>query len=584
MAEVFVNDWYGRLAADLDVNAGVGGTVSVLPGAPASAVGNRVRARVGTEIVTADVTTANSWTIVARESEDSDRYPKKTWKLGTAVSIVLTAGGLAQIIGDSNLPAGGAANALLKKNSATDFDAVWFDLFGGQNTWTGNQFHTATLNPAITINQVGKNGWGIKFNPSSVASSQPAFYSTALGDPNTVVSLWRADGSIGVGYSNSSGWPGRLVVQPRDANQVGTVIRGFASQTANLQEWQTSTGALLLAIDSAGRIYSESGITIDPGPAGSSLTVRTLEGGPVWFQLENGSFIVANRDTPNEPILNVMTEVGAQQIRVGKPITTPDGTTVGSNGTDAGTLTIQTGIGGNGTGEEFTSGNGGDIQIFAGDGGTTGLSGGGSGGNITLQAGVAGSGLDGNINLNTPNGTTALSVTGSAVNINTESFFGQMAFLTQGALAEAASIIAQQLRAENYTAWQTPLVVKGADGQSAPLMEVKDSTETTLVSVDSTGKLNANNAEILAINASQIEVGDVVNVGANVFTPSIGDNGGSTGIGFNGGTGTISLNAFAGIAFPSTDDSTAANGTLYFSTTQSKLVYKDPGGVVNALY
>ena len=46
------------------------------------------------------------------------------------------------------------------------------------------------------------------------------------------------------------------------------------------------------------------------------------------------------------------------------------------------------------------------------------------------------------------------------------------------------------------------------------------------------------------------------------------------------GIGTFS----AGVTPASMADGAAANNTIYFSTTASKLVYKDAGGVVNALY
>jgi hypothetical protein len=39
-----------------------------------------------------------------------------------------------------------------------------------------------------------------------------------------------------------------------------------------------------------------------------------------------------------------------------------------------------------------------------------------------------------------------------------------------------------------------------------------------------------------------------------------------------------------GVQLASMTDSSAANSTLYFSTTASKLVWKDSGGTVNALY
>jgi len=38
------------------------------------------------------------------------------------------------------------------------------------------------------------------------------------------------------------------------------------------------------------------------------------------------------------------------------------------------------------------------------------------------------------------------------------------------------------------------------------------------------------------------------------------------------------------ITLPSLADAGAANSTLYYSTTQSKIVWKDSSGVVNGLY
>jgi hypothetical protein len=50
------------------------------------------------------------------------------------------------------------------------------------------------------------------------------------------------------------------------------------------------------------------------------------------------------------------------------------------------------------------------------------------------------------------------------------------------------------------------------------------------------------------------------------------------------GTALTKVDAKGGIVPASMADASAANGTLYFSTTANKLVYKDAGGVVNALY
>ena len=52
----------------------------------------------------------------------------------------------------------------------------------------------------------------------------------------------------------------------------------------------------------------------------------------------------------------------------------------------------------------------------------------------------------------------------------------------------------------------------------------------------------------------------------------------------NGGSSLGSINYNGGIVPTSMADASAANGTLYYSTDASKLVYKDAGGVVNNLY
>jgi hypothetical protein len=49
---------------------------------------------------------------------------------------------------------------------------------------------------------------------------------------------------------------GQLTVVPNAASTIGAVIRGVASQTANLQEWQSSAGSVVARVTSAGNIAS----------------------------------------------------------------------------------------------------------------------------------------------------------------------------------------------------------------------------------------------------------------------------------------------------------------------------------------
>ena len=63
------------------------------------------------------------------------------------------------------------------------------------------------------------------------------------------------------GSGISGGTLGRLNVAPFSATQVGAVVRGAASQSANLQEWQNSAGSVLARVSSTGIIYSTQGIS-----------------------------------------------------------------------------------------------------------------------------------------------------------------------------------------------------------------------------------------------------------------------------------------------------------------------------------
>jgi hypothetical protein len=66
------------------------------------------------------------------------------------------------------------------------------------------------------------------------------------------------------GYiTGTSGDPGVSVLNDRD--QLGLLVKGFSTQTSNLQQWQSSAGVILTSIDSAGKLVF--------GPSGSQDTV-----------------------------------------------------------------------------------------------------------------------------------------------------------------------------------------------------------------------------------------------------------------------------------------------------------------------
>ena len=83
-----------------------------------------------------------------------------------------------------------------------------------------------------------------------------------------------------------------------------------------------------------------------------------------------------------------------------------------------------------------------------------------------------------------------------------------------------------QLTINSTSAANTPVAIKGNTSQTANLLEMQDNTSTVVSNFDSNG----------------------------AWQP------------------------------PSLADSSANNNSIYFSTTQSRLVYKDSGGTVNNLY
>jgi hypothetical protein len=110
MPEALANDFVTALVAELPAAAGAGTTFAVNPAAPATLVGMTLRCRVGLdadpgEILTATVTTAGTWTVVARAVEDAAQFPAITHAAGRPINAgVLTAGGLTALVAQQAAP------------------------------------------------------------------------------------------------------------------------------------------------------------------------------------------------------------------------------------------------------------------------------------------------------------------------------------------------------------------------------------------------------------------------------------------------------------------------------------------------
>lgn len=77
---------------------------------------------------------------------------------------------------------------------------------------------------------------------------------------------------------------GALVIDPSQTINIGLIVKGRASQTADLQQWQSSVPAILTAITSAGTINFASGNTSATATAGA-VTAPALVVGFITMQV-----------------------------------------------------------------------------------------------------------------------------------------------------------------------------------------------------------------------------------------------------------------------------------------------------------
>jgi hypothetical protein len=80
-----------------------------------------------------------------------------------------------------------------------------------------------------------------------------------------------ASGFLFVGGSSSAG--GQFGITAESATNRGMVIKGAASQSANLQEWQSSTGSTALSVNSAGLLTGTRAFAINQSNSGEAMFV-----------------------------------------------------------------------------------------------------------------------------------------------------------------------------------------------------------------------------------------------------------------------------------------------------------------------
>ena len=130
------------------------------------------------------------------------------------------------------------------------------------------------------------------------ATSQTGNLQEWQNSAGTVRSAINANGFIIAG--NSTVISNAIIsAQPYGSTQVGVAIRGAASQTANLQEWQDSAGTVLAKVNATGALTSSGDMTITNGAV--TLTVNQVVYSPGYSVMQFGSSIKATNSSLSSP-------------------------------------------------------------------------------------------------------------------------------------------------------------------------------------------------------------------------------------------------------------------------------------------
>jgi hypothetical protein len=279
--------------------------------------------------------------------------------------------------------------------------------------------------------------WGVTAGLSSYvpvvirgAASQTADLQQWQNSAGTVNARIDAYGTFQNG--TASGYGAWINVQPKLASDKGIIIRGAASQSADLQQWQDSAGTVLASISATGKITSSvdasiNGITIGLGSATSAS--RNIAIG-----LYAGESFGANDQNIAVGYASGRYNYGADNVFVG---------------TLAGVI---------------NGGGGGNNNVYLGT--QSGYSGVGSG-NIMIGY-QAGQNTSGSNKLVIANSNTSTPLIGGDFSAKTLTFAGNVTVTSQ-----ATGTVG--------------ITVKGADSQTADLQQFQGSTGTVLAKINQSG-------------------------------------------------------------------------------------------------
>lgn len=190
---------------------------------------------------------------------------------------------------------------------------------------------------------------------SFATSAQGALADTAL-QPSDITSGTITAGTVNIDF-DSLGASSPLTLTASTSTETPLVIKGAASQTGNLQEWQDSTGSTQLSVLNNGLIKRLNG-TIDPNGSWSGPSAITVTASQVIIVTNaTGGQIAFTYDNSGGKGVFVRNQSGNNSITLG-----------GASGASPGPISV---LGNAATGNA----NGGNLFIAAGAGAGTGVPG-----------------------------------------------------------------------------------------------------------------------------------------------------------------------------------------------------------------
>jgi hypothetical protein len=144
----------------------------------------------------------------------------------------------------------------------------------------------------------------------------------------------------------------KLIVQTRNAAYIGLTVKGASSQSANLQEWQTSAGSILAQIDSFGGIRTNSYLQVQ---SGSATTISQWIRGAAshtadlfQYQTNGGSAVLGGRNAVAQIYTGatspIQTGVGGATTAASGTGTTATITTTSAHGLAIGDIVTVAGV------------------------------------------------------------------------------------------------------------------------------------------------------------------------------------------------------------------------------------------------